>query len=315
MDYGSMMRHPVTVRSPVNIALIKYWGKSDPVHVLPTTTSVSLTLTDLYSETTIEPATEFSFLLNGVALVSQELQRVQRIIDFFPKEPIKITSVNSFPTAAGLASSASGAAALSVALNHYFKRDVSFDELVKMTRLGSGSAVRSLVDGFAVWHQAGHVEQLDNPFTDLRMIVCIVSDQKKAISSREAMKITYATAPHYANWVRASQDDYRSIRQAILNAHLNEVGSIMERNSDRLHAIMKESEPSIVYQTEVSRNLLLFVQTMRSNGIFAYATMDAGPNVKILTTEKDVNRLVGSLKETMNIPFIVSRIGGFSHVV
>ena len=310
-----MMREQITVRSPVNIALIKYWGKADSVNVLPTTTSISLTLTDLYSETTIEPASQFSFLLNGVALTSQELQRVQKIIDFFPNEPIKITSVNSFPTAAGLASSASGAAALSVALNHYFKRDVSFDELVKMTRLGSGSAVRSLVDGFAVWHQAGHVEQLDNPFSDLRMVVCVVSDQKKAISSREAMKVTQATAPNYDQWVRASQDDYRAMRHAILNAQLNDVGVIMERNSDRLHAIMKESQPSIVYQTDVSHSLLLLVQTMRKKGIFAYATMDAGPNVKILTTHHDVDYVIASLKETISIPFIVSRIGGFSRVI
>lgn len=310
-----MMREQITVRSPVNIALIKYWGKADSVNVLPTTTSISLTLTDLYSETTIEPASQFSFLLNGVALTSQELQRVQKIIDFFPNEPIKITSVNSFPTAAGLASSASGAAALSVALNHYFKRDVSFDELVKMTRLGSGSAVRSLVDGFAVWHQAGHVEQLDNPFSDLRMVVCVVSDQKKAISSREAMKVTQATAPNYDQWVRASQDDYRAMRHAILNAQLNDVGVIMERNSDRLHAIMKESQPSIVYQTDVSHSLLLLVQTMRKKGIFAYATMDAGPNVKILTTHHDVDHVIASLKETVNVPFIVSRIGGFSRVI
>ena len=310
-----MMRESVTVRSPVNIALIKYWGKADPVNVLPTTTSISLTLTDLFSETTIEPASVFSFILNGVELSPQERQRVQKILNFFPHEPIKITSVNSFPTAAGLASSASGAAALSVALNHYFKRDVSFDELVKMTRLGSGSAVRSLVDGFAVWHQAGHVEQLDNPFSDLRMVVCVVSDQKKVISSREAMKVTQATAPNYAQWVRASQDDYRAMRHAILNAQLNEVGVIMERNSERLHAIMKESQPSIVYQTEVSHTLLSLAQTMRTNGIFAYATMDAGPNVKLLTTHQDIDRVVASLKETVSIPFIVSRIGGFSRVI
>jgi diphosphomevalonate decarboxylase len=310
-----MIRESVKVRSPVNIALIKYWGKADPVNVRPTTTSVSLTLTDLFSETTIEPAPAFSFILNGVALTSQELQRVKKIIDFFPNEPIKITSVNSFPTAAGLASSASGAAALSVALNHYFKRDVSFDELVKMTRLGSGSAVRSLVDGFAVWHQAGHIEQLDNPFSDLRMVVCVVSDQKKAISSREAMKVTQATAPNYDQWVRASQDDYRAMRHAILNAQLNDVGVIMERNSDRLHAIMNESQPSIVYQTDVSHALLSLVQTMRTKGIFAYATMDAGPNVKILTTHHDVDRVIASLKETVHVPFIVSRIGGFSRVV
>jgi diphosphomevalonate decarboxylase len=315
MDHGVMTRSPVSVRSPVNIALIKYWGKADPIKVLPTTTSVSLTLTDLYSETTIEPATAFSFSLNGVSLTKQELQRIQKVVDYFPQEPIKITSINSFPTAAGLASSASGSAALTVALKHYFKLDLSFDELVRITRLGSGSAVRSLVDGFAVWHPAGHVEQLDNPFLDLRMIVCVVSDQKKAISSREAMKITQSTAPTYTDWVRASKDDYRSIRQAILNSDLSQVGVIMEKNSQRLHDIMKASQPSIVYQTTLSHDILAFVKTMRTEGRFAYATMDAGPNVKILTTQHDCDRLVKALKDVMNVSVIVSRIGGFADVV
>lgn len=305
----------VTVRSPVNIALIKYWGKADPVLVLPTTTSVSLTLSDLYTETSIEPSDHFSFSLNGVELLPVELKRVQKVLDAFPQVPMKITSINSFPTAAGLASSASGIAALVVGLKEYFKKDLAFDDLVKITRQGSGSAVRSLVDGFAVWHQAGHVEALTNPFPNLKMLVAVVSDEKKTISSRDAMKITQATAPTYPQWLQDSKNDYRSIRNAILNEQLDEVGAIMEKNSDRLHAVMKDSSPSIVYQTQTSLHILQTVRALRKEGYFAYYTMDAGPNVKILTHDKDADKILERFQKVFNLSWIVTSIGGFAHAI
>lgn len=211
-----MQRRIVTVQSPINIALIKYWGKADEVKVLPTTTSLSVTLTDLWTRTTLSPAMQSSFQLNNQPMSEKEMNRVNQVLSYFPKEPFAFESINNFPTAAGLASSASGMAALTVALDTYFQTNLSFDQLVEITRKGSGSAVRSLADGFALWHQQGHVTTMENPFSDWMMLIVLVSSEKKPISSREAMKMTQTTAPSYEKWRQDSQDDLEAMMQAIL---------------------------------------------------------------------------------------------------
>jgi diphosphomevalonate decarboxylase len=307
------MTRRVKVVSPINIALIKYWGKHDQQTVLPTTTSLSLTLTDLTTTTLIEEGDDL-FLLNGKPLTEKEMFHLEKILHFFPKEPRKISSINHFPTAAGLASSASGMAALTVALDAFYGTNYEFQKLVEITRLGSGSSCRSLVDGFGIWHKDGTVESLNNPFTDLAMIVVVVSDQKKHISSREAMALTQATAPSYQSWIEHSQHDFDAMIGAIRGFQFHRLGEVMEINSDRLHQVMKDARPSIVYQTEQSKHIIDTVKNMRSSLLPAYTTMDAGPNVKILIRAADSDTWTTTLKSKFNFPIIVSRIGGKAHV-
>lgn len=299
----------VIARSPVNIALIKYWGKANEQLVLPTTTSVSLTLTDLWTETTFEEG-HFSFELNNKPADLQETKRVKDVLKHFRDDQVVIKSKNNFPTASGLASSASGFAALTVGLNKFYDANYTLQELATLTRVGSGSSCRSLVDGFAIWHRNGTLESITNPFRNLMMIVVLISEDKKAISSREAMKITKETAPTYASWTQASEEDFQNIRIAINDKQLDRVGQIMEMNSQRLHQVMKDSIPSIIYQQTSSIEVLNLVKKARTKGLIGYTTMDAGPNVKILIQQHQLEDWKQLLKANISYRFLVSRIGG-----
>jgi diphosphomevalonate decarboxylase len=299
----------VISRSPVNIALIKYWGKANEQLVLPTTTSVSLTLTDLWTETTFEEGL-FQFELNGKQADMNETQRVKDVLKHFRDDRVNIKSKNNFPTASGLASSASGFAALTVGLNQFFQANYTLQELATLTRIGSGSSCRSLVDGFAIWHRNGSLASIANPFEELMMLVVLISEDKKAISSREAMKITKATAPTYSQWITESEQDYLAIRNAIESKQLHQVGEIMERNSQRLHQVMKDSIPPIIYQQSSSLTVLSLVKNARKKGLFGYTTMDAGPNVKILIQKSQLSQWESLLKTNIKFRYLVSRIGG-----
>lgn len=296
-------------RAPVNIALIKYWGKANAERVLPTTTSVSLTLTDLYTETSFEEG-PFQFLINGKVGDVSEVSRVRDVLKHFRDDRVIIKTANNFPTASGLASSASGFAALTVGLNAFFQAGYTLQELATLTRLGSGSSCRSLLDDFAIWHQNGSIETLPNPFKDLRMIVVLISEAKKAISSRDAMKITMETAPSYQTWIKESDVDFQTIKQAILNKDFIQVGETMEKNSARLHQVMADSNPPIRYQQPASLEVLTMVSRLRQQGFIGFATMDAGPNVKILVQGKDLSQWEEQLKKTLSVKYLVTRIGG-----
>jgi diphosphomevalonate decarboxylase len=299
----------IIARAPVNIALIKYWGKANADLVLPTTTSLSLTLTDLYTETTFEEGS-FQFFINGIPGDASEVSRVKDVLKHFRDNQVIIRTHNNFPTASGLASSASGFAALTVGLNAFFQAGYTLQELATLTRLGSGSSCRSLLDDFAIWHQNGSIETLSNPFKDLRMIVVLISESKKSISSREAMKITMATAPSYSSWVKASDEDFQTIKKAIINQDFIQLGETMETNSARLHQVMADSTPPILYQQPESLNVLNMVSTLRQQGLIGFATMDAGPNVKILIQGKDFFQWEEQLKKTLSVKYLVTRIGG-----
>jgi diphosphomevalonate decarboxylase len=302
----------VISRSPVNIALIKYWGKANPITVLPTTTSVSLTLTDLWTETSFTEG-PFSFSLDGRPGDEKETARVKDVLKHFHHDQVVIQSKNNFPTASGLASSASGFAALTVGLNTFFQSDYSMQELANLTRLGSGSACRSLVDDFAIWHRDGRLTSISNPFRDLRMIIVLISEKKKTISSREAMQLTQSTSPVYAQWVKDSEEDYQAIIKAIESKDFHQVGLVMERNSERLHTVMTTSQPPIVYQQQASLDVLSLVKDARKEGLVGYATMDAGPNVKILIQGLQLSAWEKFLKPRLTHRYLLSRIGGKAH--
>jgi diphosphomevalonate decarboxylase len=302
----------VIATSPVNIALIKYWGKANRTLVLPTTTSISLTLTDLYTETKIEEG-PFLFELNQKIADEKETERVKSVLKHFRDDQVRIRSSNNFPTASGLASSASGFAALTVGLNAHFQSHYTLQELATLTRIGSGSSCRSLVDDFAIWEKNGSLRTIKNPFQDLRMIVVLISEAKKAMSSRDAMQVTMDTAKDYGAWVKASDQDFLEITAAIEKKDWMSMGLVMEKNSQRLHQIMNQANPPIVYQQPESLKVLQMVTEARSKGLIGFTTMDAGPNVKILIQGQDLPLWEKQLKANIKARYLVSRIGGKAH--
>ena len=185
----------VKARAPINIALIKYWGKKDIKEVLPYQPSLSLSLDIFETETVIQKAdhNDFVFKINNI-----EDDKIKHKVETFIKlfdininlNGIEIHTKNTGPTAAGLASSASGFAALAVAVNRFFNFNYNLDMLSSLTRKGSGSAIRSLLPKAVAWLPDGHIEQVDFSFDDVCLGVVIINDQKKSIGSTEAMKLS-----------------------------------------------------------------------------------------------------------------------------
>jgi diphosphomevalonate decarboxylase len=313
------MKNKVISYAPINIALCKYWGKKDDKKVLPFTSSISITLKDLYTKTTITKSDNglFEFYLNGV---KQELETRHKILRFcklfYYQEPkITIHSINKVPTSAGLASSASGFAALAVALNAFYETNYSLDELVALTRKGSGSAVRSLMDGFVHWKTNGNIEKISTAPSDLVVFAVVIDPNEKYISSTEAMKIGVETSPFYSEFVLENQLIANQMIDAFEPYDFNKIGVLMEQSTTLMHKVMETSNPKIVYQKKASRKLIKIIKNLRESGLTAYTTMDAGPNVKIFTREKDKQNIESVLKENEYNDYYILYPGGKAEVI
>lgn len=292
-----------------NIALIKYWGKVDSRLAIPATSSVSLTLDAYSTETTVEWGSDHdSVVLDGDRLTGVPADRVSRFLDLVRdlsgrREYAHVVSRNTVPTAAGLASSASGFAALAAAATSAAGLSLSPRELSILARKGSGSASRSIFGGLAVWYAgtddaSSYAEPLHDPGLDLAMVVAVVNAGTKEISSRDAMRLTAETSPYYDAWVSSSRVDFAEMLQAVAGGDVTRVGELAESNAMRMHASMLGSTPPVSYWEPDSVRCLRLVRELRAAGTECYATMDAGPNVKILCRRPDLEMVasaVGSL--------------------
>ena len=290
-------------KAHANIALIKYWGKKDYELFLPFTSSLSLTLDQLYTITSVEideALTEDIFVLNGVVQDKNETMKISKFVDFFRKNNrfVRIESFNSFATAAGLASSASGYAALAKALNHEFGWNYSNQELSRITRKGSGSATRSLFGGFAVWQTGNDESSYGYPLNidmDIVMVIGVVNDTKKSQSSRSMMKTTVTQSAYFKAWVQQSEIDYKEMMTAVERRDLVRIGKIAERNAMMMHATLLANEVPFFYLQPKSLEIIQLVQELREQGVLAYYTMDAGPNVKIITNSNYQEQVIKQL--------------------
>ncbi|WP_088810120.1 MULTISPECIES: diphosphomevalonate decarboxylase [unclassified Listeria] len=299
-----------TAIAHTNIALIKYWGKRDEKLILPANSSLSITLDKFYTETTVEwleDAKNDSFSLNGQvkqdAKVAQFLNvlRAEFDVPYFAK----IDSVNHVPTAAGLASSASAFAALAVASSAALGRKDDMANLSRLARRGSGSATRSLFGGLAIWQKGTRSDGRDSfavPFHSnltekIAVVVAVVSDEEKAISSRDGMKSTVLTSPFFGEWIQTAEEDLRNIKNAFLSENFVEVGEILEHNAMKMHATTLGAKPPFTYFSSVSISVMEEVRKLRAEGIPAYFTMDAGPNVKVICLRENENLVAERMRK------------------
>lgn len=282
-----------------NIALIKYWGKRDERLALPATGSLSLTLDLAATRTTVvldENATSDETWWDGATgprrMSDGEAARVSAFLDLLReragrREHAVVTTRNEIPTGAGLASSASGFAALATAAAHAYGLELDGRELSRLARRGSGSASRSIFGGLVVWHAGtddatSYAEPIDSGGLDLGLVVVVLTEERKAVGSREAMRRTVATSPFFSGWVESVPSELAAMRAAIDRADLTAVGELAEANALRMHATMLGATPPVRYWSPETLRALDVVAELRSEGVEAYATIDAGPNVKVL---------------------------------
>ncbi|MGT2894917.1 diphosphomevalonate decarboxylase [Streptococcus entericus] len=303
-----MDREPVSVRSYANIAIVKYWGKADAASMRPATSSISLTLENMFTETTLSVSDRDAFYIDGVLQDEAEQSKMSQVLDLFRKDKsvfVRIDTHNNMPTAAGLSSSSSGLSALVKTAADFFETGLSQSELAQVAKFASGSSARSFFGPLAAWDKdTGEIFRVQTDLT-LGMIMLVLNDQKKPISSREGMKRCVETSTNWADWVKQSEDDYTAMLQYLEANDFEKVGELTERNALAMHATTRMATPAFSYLTEDSYIAMERVLELRQQGWLCYFTMDAGPNVKVLCREEDLEDLAAIFAEDYRV--IVSR--------
>lgn len=299
--------------------MIKYWGKTDIALNIPTTSSLSMTLEPFYTTTSVEftDNESDSLILNSAmedsSRVSKFLEMMRGQYGNFPK--VMIQSENHVPTAAGLASSASSFAALTAAMFGLLDLEKDDSEMSRIARRGSGSASRSIFGNFAVWnkgenHQSSFAESFYNKDIGLSMIVAEISSEKKKMSSTKGMQLAQ-TAPTYGAWVEKSAIQLAEMKQAILQADIEKVGLIAQDNALGMHEQNRLCLEPFDYFTSETQRVVDFTKECYKAGLLAFVTIDAGPNVKIITDHATEKILLTKLKaEFPELTFDIARAGG-----
>jgi diphosphomevalonate decarboxylase len=315
-----------TAKAHTNIALIKYWGKRNEGLILPTNNSLSITLDGFYTTTSVEYNEELTsdrFLLNETIVEGEEFQRVTNFLNLVRQLSGKrlfaeVKSVNAVPTAAGFASSASGFAALAAASTKAIGLNLTDTDLSRLTRQGSGSACRSIFGGFAEWQKGNEEDGSDSyavPIApkehwDIRVAAVVLSAKMKKVSSREGMKRTVDTSPFFKGWVDSIPADLEAIKEGIAQKDFHKVGEIAEANCLKMHATTLGANPPFTYWLDTTVSVMQTVQALRDNGIPAYFTIDAGPNVKVLYLPEHEERVQETLRSIPGVSDVkLSRVG------
>ena len=314
-------------KGPINIALIKYWGKEDEELIIPLNNSISLTLDTniFYTETklTIQSIenNNISKLENIITLkingeTSKVTNRIKNIFkQFFTLDfpickelsssmlNIKIESINTFPTASGCASSASSMAALVLAITSALKLEniLSKTELTKIARLGSGSGCRSIFGGICEWIKGNKddsfaIQLYDNKYWDLNVKLIIVNQKEKDVSSSIGMKITKETSELFKYRIKyIVNKNIELLKKSLAEKDFNTLAEIIIKDSNNFHACCRDSYPSINYLNEESDFIMKIVMTLNKlvqKNICAY-TFDAGSNAFLIYENKNKNIING----------------------
>lgn len=302
-----------------NIAVVKYWGKRDNYLNLPQNSSISVTMDEsLRTITTVrfdERMRGDRLVLNGREAGEGELARARQVLDAVRKAAgirtrALVVSKNNFPTAAGIASSASGFAALACAASDAAGLKANSRQLSIFARMGSGSACRSVLGGFVEWKMGNRKDGSDSyavqvapasHWPALRNVIAITDAGRKKVGSADGMEITTRTSTLYPERVRSRPRIVSMMKRAIRKRDLVEFLELTMRESSHMHAVMLDSFPPIMYLNDVSREIINTVHgfNARKGGIAAGYTFDAGPNAHVYTTEKhakEVERMLLAIK-------------------
>ncbi|EMF0085804.1 diphosphomevalonate decarboxylase [Enterococcus hirae] len=312
-------------RAYTNIALIKYWGKKNESLILPMNNSLSLTLDAFYTETEVsfsEAYTEDQFYLDNQLQDEKATKKISAFLDIVREKAgttkkAKVISQNFVPTAAGLASSSSGLAALAGACNEALKLGLDDQALSRLARRGSGSACRSIFGGFVEWEK-GHDDQSSyahpissDGFEDhLAMVFLLLNEQKKDVSSRDGMRRTVETSSFYQGWLDSVEADLYQLKQAIKTKNFQLLGETMEQNGLKMHGTTLAARPPFTYWSPDSLKAMQAVRDLRNQGIPCYFTMDAGPNVKVLVQKDHLDKVKTTFSDLFSSQQVISAFAG-----
>jgi len=304
-----------------NVALSKYWGKRGGEGNFPAVPSVSVTLAGLKTRTSVRfdgTLSEDSVVLNGEAAAEGPRARVIELLDRVraasgDRRRAEVRSRNDFPTASGLASSASGFAALGLASVRAAGLDWSVERVSDLARRSSASAARSLFGGFVELdagrpgapqetllsaHPVAPPEHLP-----LVVLVCVVTEAAKDVGSTEGMRATLAQSPYAAAWLEHAPRLHARLRDALLARDFVAVGELAEASCLAMHA--SAIAAGVTYWNGATLGVMTAIRALRSAGLAAFASVDAGPHVKALTLAADAPRVRAALQGVVGVTRII----------
>ena len=313
------MTHSTTALAHPNIALIKYWGKSNSDLNLPSTPSLSITLSKLTTRTTISTSEIDVLYINGKSVQDEKIsQFLNSLRQTHSVKNIRIETENNFPTSAGLASSAAGFAALTMALNTHFSLGFSKRKISSIARTGSASAARSIHGGFVGlqgpdWEAEPIVKR---DYWPLRIVIATINIEKKKTGSSKGMEITRFTSPFYQSWVNEAQKDFDEALTAIKNRDFDKLADLSEKNCLKMIATMISSNPPLIYWAPATLACIQLIRELRTSGQAVFFTTDAGPQVKAICLPESEAKVIEALASVVGSKNITScEIGDEAEII
>ncbi len=309
-----------TAIAPANIAFIKYWGKTDPQTRIPLNDSISMNLSGLYTVCTVEVGqnlTKDEIEFVGEKTVwPEELARIVEVLDrvramakknFFAK----VKTQNNFPKATGIASSAAGFAALSLAALSAFNIKLSEKELSIFARQASGTACRSIPDGFVEWKRGtntsdSYARQIFPPdYWQIGDVVVILTSEMKKVSSTAGHKLA-ETSPFCQVRLAGIDEKISRIKQLIREKNFSAFGQMIEDEALSMHAICLTSTPPVIYWEPTTIKVIKAVMDWREKGeVESYFTIDAGSSVHVICQNQDIQKVAKRLESIAGVQKVV----------
>lgn len=318
------MNKTATAIAHPNIAFIKYWGNRDDAERLPANGSLSMNLGALHTVTTVTFRDELCddvLTIDGKEIHGAALSRVSSFLDHVRAlapdvHYAEIVSQTNFPMGAGIASSAAAFAALALAASNAAGLNLNENECSRLARLGSGSACRSVPDGFCEWSSdtsAGDSCALSiapASHWDLVDLIAVVSEEHKKVGSSAGHTAAFSS-PFQAERVRTAPDRVKKCRNAILNRDFAALAEVSELDMTMMHAVMMTQDPPLFYWEPASLRIMKSVREWRDGkGLDCFATLDAGPNVHVICTAKAAYEVLFLLKKIPGVQDVLTSAPG-----
>ena len=324
-----MSTHTATAQSSPNIAFTKYWGDRDSSLRLPVNGSISMNLDGLFTRTTVSFQSSMKrdeLVINNHKVTGKGLERVSAILGLVRQSAgisfsAEVVSENNFPIGAGIASSASAFAALALAATKAVGLAWSESQVSRLARLGSGSASRSIPSGFVEWKMGTGDEDsfavsiAPPEHWALADCVALVATGHKSTGSAEG-HILAPTSPLQAARVADADRRLKICRKAILERDFNAFASIIELDSDMMHAVMMTSQPQLFYWKPATLAVMETVRSWRKDGLQVAYTIDAGPNVHVICLQSEMVQVTKLMREIPGVMDVLqAKVGGAARLV
>jgi len=307
----------VVARANSNVALAKYWGKRDEGLNLPHTGSLSVVmagLTTIAGVSVRRGGDADRIVMNGEPASAREGGRISAFLDLVReragrRDLLEVDVRTNFPVAAGIASSASTFAALTLAAAALLGLTLSEAELSALARRGSGSAARSVPGGYVEWLRGHACDGSDSVAVQvapashwpLGIVVAVTDEGPKRVGSREGMASTVRESPFFAAWLATHDADLAAIRRGVLARDIASVGAAAERNCLKMHAVSMAGPEGLIYWNPATLAVIDRVHGLRGEGLQAYFTIDAGPQVKVICPRPERDAVADALERVAGV--------------